>query len=245
MINGRKVAFITGIGGQDGSYLAEFLLSKGYFVRGIIRRTSLPNSKRIDHLNVYDDRKDSPYYLLYADLADATSIRNALEEIRPDEIYNLGAQSHVGISFQNPESTINYNLLGTLRILEAIKDMKLNCRFYQASSSEMFGSSLPPQNEETSMLPQSPYGISKLGAFHLTRMYRNAYGIFASNGILFNHESPRRGWNFVTKKITKEIASIVVGEREKIYAKSHKRASITQEKKTPPGISQGFLRIAQ
>ncbi len=216
MINGKKVAFITGIGGQDGSYLAELLLSKGYLVRGIIRRASLPNSKRIDHLNVYSETPDSQYYVIYADLSDATSIRNALEEFRPDEIYNLGAQSHVGISFNNPESTINFNLLGTLRILEAIKDMKLDCRFYQASSSEMFGTSPPPQNEETPMLPQSPYGISKLGAFHLTKLYRNAYGIFASNGILFNHESPRRGWNFVTKKITREIANIIVGEKKKI-----------------------------
>ncbi|PIO08362.1 GDP-mannose 4,6-dehydratase [Candidatus Pacearchaeota archaeon CG10_big_fil_rev_8_21_14_0_10_34_12] len=216
MINGKKVALITGIGGQDGSYLAEFLLSKGYLVRGIVRRASLPNEKRIEHLDVHGNHSDSPYYTIYADLSDATSIRTALEEFKPDEIYNLGAQSHVGVSFQNPESTINFNLLGTLRILDAIKDMKLNCRFYQASSSEMFGISPPPQNEETPMLPQSPYGISKLGAFHLTRMYRNAYGIFASNGILFNHESPRRGWNFVTKKITLEIAKILTGEKKKM-----------------------------
>ena len=216
MINGKKVAFITGIGGQDGSYLAEFLLSKGYLVRGIIRRASLPNEQRIEHLDIHGEYPDSPYYTIYADLSDAVSIRNALEEFKPDEIYNLGAQSHVGISFKNPESTINFNLLGTLRILEAIKDMKLNCRFYQASSSEMFGISSPPQNEGTPMLPQSPYGISKLGAFHLTKMYRNAYGIFASNGILFNHESPRRGWNFVTKKITRELANILVGEKKKI-----------------------------
>jgi len=216
MINGKKVAFITGIGGQDGSYLAEFLLSKGYLVRGITRRTSLPNQTRIDHLDKYGRYPDSPYYTIYGDLSDATSIRNALEEFQPDEIYNLGAQSHVGISFYNPESTINFNLLGALRILEAIRDMKLNCRFYQASSSEMFGASPPPQNEETLMLPQSPYGIAKLGAYHLTKLYRNAYGIFASNGILFNHESPRRGWNFVTKKITREIANVLVGEKKKI-----------------------------
>lgn len=216
MKDGKKVAFITGIGGQDGSYLAEFLLSKGYLVRGMIRRASLPNEKRIEHLDIYGQHPDSPYYTIYGDLSDSNSIRNALEEVKPDEIYNLGAQSHVGISFQNPESTIDFNLIGTLRILEAIRDMGLNCRFYQASSSEMFGISAPPQNEETAMLPQSPYGISKLGAYHLTRMYRNAYGIFASNGILFNHESPRRGWNFVTKKITKEIANIIVGEKKKM-----------------------------
>ncbi|MFH1325765.1 MAG: GDP-mannose 4,6-dehydratase [archaeon] len=216
MINGEKVAFITGIGGQDGSYLAEFLLSKGYLVRGVIRRASLPNEKRIEHLDVHGNKEDSIYYTIYADLSDGVSIRNALEEVKPDEIYNLGAQSHVGISFKNPESTINYNLLGTLRILEAIKDMKLNCKFYQASSSEMFGISSPPQNENTPMLPQSPYGISKLGAYHLTKMYRNAHGIFASNGILFNHESPRRGWNFVTKKITLELAKIITGEKNKM-----------------------------
>ena len=216
MINGKKVAFITGIGGQDGSYLAEFLLSKGYLVRGMIRRASLPNEKRIEHLDIHGEYTDSPYYTVYGDLSDASSIRNALEKIKPDEIYNLGAQSHVGISFQNPESTIDFNLLGPLRILEAIRDMNLNCRYYQASSSEMFGISPPPQSEETRMLPQSPYGVAKLGAFHLTRMYRKAYGIFASNGILFNHESPRRGWNFVTKKITREIASIIVGDKKKI-----------------------------
>tara|TARA_Y100000310_G_scaffold167546_2_gene167418 strand:- start:57600 stop:58697 length:1098 start_codon:yes stop_codon:yes gene_type:complete len=216
MINGKKLAFITGIGGQDGSYLAEFLLSKGYLVRGIIRRASFPNSQRIDHLNVHSEKPDSPYYLVYADLSDATSIRKALEEFKPDEIYNLGAQSHVGISFNNPESTFNYNLLGTLRILEAIKNMNLNCRFYQASSSEMFGISPPPQNEETPMVPVSPYGISKLAAYHLTKLYRNSHKIFASNGILFNHESPRRGWNFVTKKITRELAKILVGEKDKI-----------------------------
>ena len=215
-----KVALITGIGGQDGSYLAEFLLMKGYKVRGIVRRSSWPNTKRIDHLDIYDERygknSKSPFYLLYADLSDSTSIRNVLEEVMPDEVYNLGAQSHVGISFQCPESTLNYNTLGPLRILEAIKDMGIKCKYYQASSSEMFGRSLPPQNEETIMIPQSPYGVSKLAAFHLTRLYREAYELFACNGILFNHESPRRGLNFVTKKITRSIADILVGNREKI-----------------------------
>jgi len=220
MIEGKKVALIFGISGQDGSYLAEFLLKKGYFVRGVIRRASFPNTKRIDHLDIYDERygktEDSPFYILYGDLADSTSIRNILEEIKPDEIYNLGAQSHVGISFDNPESTLNYNALGPLRILEAIRDMKLKCKYYQASSSEMFGISPPPQNEWTPMIPQSPYGISKLAGYHLTRLYRNAYGLFACNGILFNHESPRRGLNFVTKKITLSIADIIVGKKEKI-----------------------------
>jgi len=217
--NGKTV-LITGIGGQDGSYLAEFLLSKGYKVRGIIRRASWPNTKRIDHLDIFDEEygktKDSPFYLLYGDLADAISLRTVLENVRPDEVYNIGAQSHVGISFENPESTINYNALGPLRILDAIRDMKLNCKYYQASSSEMFGISPPPQNEGTPMLPQSPYGISKLAAYHLTRLYRNAYGIFASNGILFNHESPRRGLNFVTKKVTGGVADIITGKKDKI-----------------------------
>jgi len=212
MIKGKKVALIFGIGGQDGSYLAEFLLAKGYLVRGIVRRASWPNTVRVDHLDIYDEKygktPDSPFYLLYADLSDAVSIRKVLEEVRPDEIYNLAAQSHVGISFNNPESTFNYNALGPLRILEAIRDMKLNCKYYQASSSEMFGISPPPQNEWTPMVPQSPYGISKLAGYHLTKLYRNAYGLFACNGILFNHESPRRGLNFVTKKITLSIADI-------------------------------------
>jgi len=214
-----KTALIFGISGQDGSYLSEFLLSKGYKVRGVVRRSSLPNTERIWHLDVFDDiygkTPESPFYLQYGDLGDSTSIREMLEEVKPDEVYNLGAQSHVGISFRNPETTINFNALGTLRILEAIKDMKLNCKYYQASSSEMFGISPPPQNENTNMLPQSPYGIAKLTAYHLTRMYRNAYGMFACNGILFNHESPRRGLNFVTKKITLGIAKILVdGKKE-------------------------------
>ena len=215
-----KVALITGIGGQDGSYLAEFLLLKGYKVRGMVRRASSPNTSRIDHLDIYDDEygktPESPFYLLYGDLCDSESIRTIIEEVKPDEIYNLAAQSHVGISFQCPESTLNFNAIGPLRILEAIRDMGLKCKYYQASSSEMFGISLPPQNEETKMLPQSPYGISKLAAYHMTRLYRKAYGIFACNGILFNHESPRRGLNFVTKKITRSIADILVGNRDKI-----------------------------
>lgn len=220
MINGRKVALIFGISGQDGSYLAELLLEKGYYVRGVIRRASYPNTKRIDHLDKYDTQfgktEESPFFLLYGDLSDSSSIRNVLEKINPDEIYNMGAQSHVGISFENPESTLNFNALGPLRILEAIRDMNLKCRYYQASSSEMFGISPPPQNEWTPMVPQSPYGISKLAAYHLTRMYRKAYGIFASNGILFNHESPRRGLNFVTRKVTLGIAKIIVGEEKEL-----------------------------
>ena len=215
----KKVALITGIGGQDGSYLAEFLLEKGYRVRGVIRRASHPNTKRIEHLVMKYGAKDdinSQFLVKYADLIDALSIKKIIEEFRPDEIYNLAAQSHVGISFDNAESTININTLGVLRILESLKQLKSNCKFYQASSSEMFGISPPPQNEDTPMLPQSPYGIAKLAAYHLTKLYRNAYGLHASNGILFNHESPRRGYNFVTKKIVQEVAKIIVGEKDKI-----------------------------
>jgi len=213
-----KVALITGIGGQDGSYLAEFLLSKGYRVRGIVRRASWPNTKRIDHLlkKYGQEEKDSPFYLRYADLTDTSSIRNVIQEFEPDEIYNLAAQSHVGISFDNGLSTLNINALGPFRILDTLRKVHPNCKFYQASSSEMFGISPPPQNEQTPMLPQSPYGIAKLAAYHTTRMFRKAYGLFAANGILFNHESPRRGLNFVTKKITRCIAQLLARERDKI-----------------------------
>lgn len=217
----KKVALITGITGQDGSYLAEFLLKKGYFVRGIMRRSSTLHTRRIDHLyKTYNSdmmqNSEVQFALYYADLTDAPSLRSILELVKPDEIYNLGAQSHVGISFNNPLSTFDINALGTLRLLDAVRDMNLPCKFYQASSSEMFGISPPPQNESTPFQPQSPYGISKVAAFHLVKMYRNAYNIFASNGILFNHESPRRGHNFVTRKITMELARIVVGEINKI-----------------------------
>ena len=216
MENNGKVALITGIGGQDGSYLAEFLLSKGYKVRGIIRRASWPNTKRISHITEVEDDPNSPFWLYYGDLTDASSLRVVLEKFKPDEIYNLAAQSHVGISFKSGESTLEINALGPYRILEAIRDMGLKCKYYQASSSEMFGISPPPQNEQTPMLPQSPYGIAKLAAYHITRLYRNAYGVFACNGILFNHESPRRGLNFVTRKITRELAKILAGESKKI-----------------------------
>ncbi len=219
MINGKKVALITGVGGQDGSYLAEFLLEKGYLVRGIVRRTSYPNTQRVDHLlsmHSNDSDPDCAFVLRYGDLIDASSLRNIIEHVQPDEIYNLAAQSHVGISFDNGASTLNINLLGVYRILDTLRKMNYKGKFYQASSSEMFGSSPPPQNEQTALNPQSPYGISKLAAFHLTKLYREAYGLFACNGILFNHESPRRGLNFVTRKITRELAEILVGQRKKI-----------------------------
>lgn len=219
MLFGKKVALITGIGGQDGSYLSEFLLGKGYIVRGIVRRASYPNTKRIDHLlRKYSDDSDPHclFALKYADLTDASSLRNVIEQIQPDEIYNLAAQSHVGISFENGESTLNINSLGVYRLLDTLKKMNYKGKYYQASSSEMFGTSPPPQDENTPFMPQSPYGVSKVAAFFLTRIYRVAYGLFACNGILFNHESPRRGLNFVTRKITYELAELLVGERKKI-----------------------------
>ena len=220
MLNGKKVALITGVSGQDGSYLAEFLLSKGYIVRGIMRRSSGLNTKRIEHLLKqmnYSQDPSKEFVCYHADLTDPSSLRNILERVKPDEVYNLAAQSHVGISFENPTSTFDINALGTLRLLDAIHHTGIKCKYYQASSSEMFGTSPPPQNEETSFKPQSPYGVSKVAAFNFTRLYRNAYGLFASNGILFNHESPRRGFNFVTRKITRELARIIIGEVDKIH----------------------------
>lgn len=214
-----KVALITGIGGQDGSYLSEFLLSKGYKVRGVVRRASYPHTERIDHLiQAYDERDpECPFKLYYADLTDVSSIRNAIDTIQPDELYNLAAQSHVGISFMTGESTLEINALGTFRVLDTLRNMGAPTRYYQASSSEMFGASPPPQNEQTPFLPQSPYGVSKVAAFFLTRLHRVAFKMFAANGILFNHESPRRGLNFVTRKITLGIASIIKGEMDKLY----------------------------
>ena len=214
-----KVALITGIGGQDGSYLAELLLSKGYTVRGTVRRASYPSTARVDHLlRDYADDNDpsSRFRLYYADLGDVSSIRNVVEEVCPDELYNLAAQSHVGISFITGESTLDFNAIGPFRILDTLRRMGAPTRYYQASSSEMFGASPPPQNEKTPFLPQSPYGVSKVAAYFITRMHRVAYGMFAANGILFNHESPRRGLNFVTRKITRGIASIIAGEIPKL-----------------------------
>lgn len=216
---GTKTALITGIGGQDGSYLSEFLLEKGYMVRGMLRRSSYPHTERVDHLiEKYGDRDpDRPFKLYYADLTDTSSLRNVIDEVQPDEFYNLGAQSHVGISFSTGESTLEINALGPFRILDTLRRTGAKTRFYQASSSEMFGASPPPQNEKTPFLPQSPYGVSKAAAFYTTRMHRVAYGMFAANGILFNHESPRRGINFVTRKITRGIASIVAGEIDTLH----------------------------
>lgn len=213
----RKVALITGITGQDGSYLAELLLSKSYQVNGLMRRSSSFNTERINHIYQDPHEKDYKFRLWYGDLADPSALLKLLAKTRPDEIYNLGAQSHVKVSFEIPEYTADIDAIGTLRLLEAIRSLDLNCKFYQASSSEMFGSSLPPQNEETVFHPRSPYAVSKVFAHNIAVNYREAYGIFACNGILFNHESPRRGETFVTRKITRGIARILSGKDQFIY----------------------------
>lgn len=213
-----KRALITGITGQDGSYLAELLLSKGYEVHGLRRRTSSFTTQRIDHL-LGDFRHDrgAQLFLEYGDLADATSLVKLLYRLQPDEIYNLGAQSHVHISFEIPEYTANVTGLGCARILEAVRETGIKTRIYQASSSEMFGSTPPPQNENSRFHPRSPYACAKVFAYNLTVNYRESYGMFAGNGILFNHESPRRGENFVTRKITRAIARIKRGLQETLY----------------------------
>ncbi len=213
-----KRALITGITGQDGSYLAELLLGKGYEVYGLRRRSSSFNTARIDHL-LTDFRHDASarLFLEYGDLADATSMIKLLYKLEPDEIYNLGAQSHVHVSFETPEYTGDVTALGTTRILEAIRQTQLKTKFYQASSSEMFGSTPPPQDENTRFHPRSPYAAAKVYAYHMTVNYREAYGIAACNGILFNHESPRRGENFVTRKITRAVAQIHAGHQDKLF----------------------------
>jgi GDPmannose 4,6-dehydratase len=206
-----KRALITGITGQDGSYLAEFLLNKGYEVHGIIRRASTFNTHRIEHLYVDPHVPGATLFLHYGELMDGSRLSALLSQIQPDEVYHLAAQSHVRVSFDEPEHTCETTGLGTIRLLEAIRQLGLECRFYQASSSEMFGSSPPPQNEDTPFHPCSPYGVSKLLAYWTARNYREAYGLFAVNGILFNHESPRRGETFVTRKITRAVARIRAG----------------------------------
>jgi GDPmannose 4,6-dehydratase len=216
----EKVALITGITGQDGSYLAEFLLGKGYIVHGIKRRTSLFNTDRIDHL--YKDRheKDVRFFLHHGDLTDSSSLLRIIQQTQPDEIYNLAAQSHVAVSFEEPEYTANSDALGALRLLEAIRILGLQnkTRFYQASTSELFGLvQETPQRETTPFYPRSPYGVAKLYAHWITVNYREAYGIFACNGILFNHESPVRGETFVTRKITRALARIKLGVEDCLY----------------------------
>ena len=213
----KKKALITGITGQDGSYLLEFLLSKGYEVHGIVRKASTFHTGRIDHLYQDVHVNGIDMMLHNGDLTDTGSIEKIINQVKPDEIYHLGAMSHVRVSFDMPEYTANTDGLGTLRILEAIKNSDLPIKFYQASSSEMFGASLPPQNENTPFQPRSPYAIAKVFAHNMTKLYRDAYGIFACNGILMNHESPRRGETFVTRKITRGIARIKAGLDKKIY----------------------------
>ncbi|NLV27534.1 MAG: GDP-mannose 4,6-dehydratase [Methanomicrobiales archaeon] len=213
----HKTAFITGITGQDGSYLAELLLSKGYEVHGLVRRASTFNTHRIDHIYVDAHEPDARFFLHYGDLADSEMISHILYNIKPDEIYHLGAQSHVRVSFDTPEYTGNVTAIGTTRILEAIRRCNQNIRFYQASSSEMFGHTRPPQNEESCFWPRSPYACAKVYAYWMTRNYRDGYNMYTCNGILFNHESPRRGETFVTRKITRGIAAILAGKEKYLY----------------------------
>lgn len=212
-----KVALITGITGQDGSYLAELLLSKGYEVHGLIRRASTFNTSRIDH--IYEDPHSlkPKLFLHYGDLTDGVGLTNLVRDIRPTEIYNLAAQSHVMVSFTMPQYTAQVDAVGTVAILEAIRASKLDIRFYQASTSELYGSTPPPQNEESKFRPRSPYAAAKLMAYWATVNYREAFGIHATNGILFNHESPRRGETFVTRKITRAVAAIKAGKQKKLY----------------------------
>ncbi len=212
-----KKAFITGITGQDGSYLAELLLCKGYEVHGHIRRASTFNTSRIDYLYTDPHESGARLFLHYGDLSDGSQLTNTIYSVQPDEIYHLGAQSHVRVSFDMPEYTGDIVGLGTTRILEAIRRSGVKARFYQASSSEMFGAALPPQNENTALKPRSPYAAAKVYAYWMTVNYRDGYGMFACNGILFNHESPRRGQTFVTRKITRALAQILAGKQIRLY----------------------------
>ena len=215
----KKVALITGITGQDGSYLAELLLEKGYEVHGIIRRASTFNTKRIDHLYQDPHEENVRLFLHYGDITDSSNLNRLIEKIRPDEIYNLAAQSHVGVSFNSPEYTAEATGVSSLRILDAIRESGIKTKFYQASTSELFGG-LPetaPQSEKTPFYPKSPYGVAKLYSYWITVNYRESYDIFACNGILFNHESPRRGETFVTRKITRAAAAIHLGMQDKLY----------------------------
>lgn len=213
----KKIALISGITGQDGSYLAELLLEKGYEVHGIIRRSSSFNTGRIDHLYSNPELLNNTFFLHYGDIADGSSLMALINKVQPHEIYNLAAQSHVKVSFDMPVFTGEVTGLGTTNFLEAIRAVKPDAKFYQASSSEMFGATPPPQNEETPFYPRSPYGAAKVYSYWMTRNYREAYDMFAVNGILFNHESPRRGATFVTQKIAQAAAKIARGEQDKLY----------------------------
>lgn len=212
-----KVAFITGITGQDGSYLAELLIGKGYEVHGLIRRSSSFNTSRIDHIYQDIHEPNPKLFLHYGDLIDGVGLTNLIREIQPDEVYNLGAQSHVQVSFSMPQYTGQVDAVGAVGLLEAIRSAEVDTRFYQASTSELFGSTPPPQNESSYFRPQSPYAAAKLMAYWCTVNYREGYGMHASNGILFNHESPRRGETFVTRKITRAVAEIDSGSKKKLF----------------------------
>ena len=212
-----KRALITGITGQDGSYLAEMLLEKGYEVHGVIRRSSTFNTSRIDHLYKDLHETDNRLYLHYGDITDGVGISNIVRDLEPQEIYNLAAQSHVKVSFEMPDFTAQVDAVGTIRLLEAIRAAKIDTKFYQASTSELFGSTPPPQSENSPFKPQSPYAAAKLYSYWVVRNYRDAYGLHATNGILFNHESPRRGETFVTRKITIAAAKIKLGLQSKLY----------------------------
>jgi GDPmannose 4,6-dehydratase len=213
----NNVAFITGITGQDGSYLAELLLDKGYEVHGLIRRSSTFNTSRIDHIYQDPHEINTKLFLHYGDLIDGVGLTNLIREIKPSEVYNLGAQSHVQVSFTMPQYTGQVDAVGAVGLLEAIRSSGVDTRYYQASTSELFGSTPPPQNEESIFRPRSPYASAKLMAYWSTVNYREAYGVHASNGILFNHESPRRGETFVTRKITRAVAQIAKGSTQKLY----------------------------
>jgi GDPmannose 4,6-dehydratase len=215
--NRLKKALVTGITGQDGSYLAELLLLKGYEVHGLIRRASTFNTARIDHLYVDPHEKSARLFLHHADMSDGTRLATLIESIQPNEVYNLAAQSHVRVSFDEPEHTADTTGTGTVRLLEAVRMAGIRPRFYQASSSELYGATPPPQNENTPFYPRSPYAAAKLYSYWITKNYREAYDIFAVNGILFNHESPRRGETFVTRKITRAVARILAGTQKDLY----------------------------
>jgi GDPmannose 4,6-dehydratase len=215
----KKIALITGVTGQDGAYLAEFLLGKGYVVHGVKRRSSSLNTERVDHLYADPHVEGTSFHLHYGDMTDATNLIRLMQETQPTEIYNLAAQSHVQVSFETPEYTANSDALGTLRLLEAIRILRMEkqVRFYQASTSELYGNSPPPQNEKTPFAPRSPYGAAKLYAYWIAVNYREAYGIHASNGILFNHESPIRGETFVTRKVSRAVAAIELGLQKELF----------------------------
>ncbi len=213
----RKVALVTGVTGQDGSYLAELLLSKGYEVHGLIRRSSTFNTSRIDHIYQDPHDTDPKLFLHYGDLIDGVGLTNLVREVQPTEVYNLGAQSHVQVSFTMPQYTGQVDAVGAVGLLEAIRSAGIDTRFYQASTSELFGSTPPPQNEDSVFKPRSPYAAAKLMAYWCTVNYREGYGMHATNGILFNHESPRRGETFVTRKITRAVAEIANGSKKKLF----------------------------